>query len=371
MARPIVIGVEASALSSQRTGIGNYLANMLAALPAVAGPLQIRLYSNNPIDAAGLGGVTTVIARPPGRRGFVWQNTQLAAALLADPPDLFWGASGLLPLVRPRRTRTLVTIHDLVYRLAGETLPRVNRVSRRVLQPASARSATRIVAVSQATADDVARFYGRRVDAVIHPVVNAAYGPVAAEEVARVRAAHGLPDRFLLTLGTLEPRKNLGSLVAAALLLRQRGIAAPPLIIAGGRGWLDDDLTAAIAEGEAAGVVRRLGFVPDRDMPGLYAGAAYFILASTYEGFGMPVVEAQLCGTRVLVSDIPALREASGGAAAFFAPTDMGIADCVARVLDGITAVPLRAIDARDNDPQRAACRLWAVMESCLSDRRG
>lgn len=371
MARPIVIGVEASALSSQRTGIGNYLANMLVALPAVAGPVQIRLFSNSPIDTAGLGDVTTTIARPHGQRGFVWQNTQLAAALLADPPDLFWGASGLLPLVRPRRTPTVVTIHDLVYRLAGGTLPRANRVSRRLLQPASARSATRVVAVSQATADDVAHYYGRCVDAVIHPVVNDAYRPVGADEIARVRAAHALPDRYLLTLGTLEPRKNLGSLVAAALLLRQRGIAAPPLIVAGGRGWLDDDLTATIAEGEATGVVRRLGFVPDRDMPGLYAGAAYFILASIYEGFGMPVVEAQLCGTHVLASDIPSLREASGGAAAFFDPTSTGIADCLARVLDGTFAVPRPTIDPGDNDPQRAAGRLWAVMESCLTDRRG
>ena len=371
MTRPIVIGVEASALSSQRTGIGNYLANMLIALPDVAGPMRIRLFANGPIDTVGLGEVTTTIARPPGLRGFVWQNTQLAAALLADPPDLFWGASGLLPLVRLPRTKTVVTIHDLVYRLAGGTLPRVNRVSRRLLQPASARSATRVVAVSQATADDVARYYGRRVDAVIHPVVNDVYGPVSADEVARVRTAHDLPDRYLLTLGTLEPRKNLGNLVAAALHLRQRGIAAPTLIIAGGRGWLDADLTSAIAEGEAGGVVRRLGFVPDRDMPGLYAGADYFIIASIYEGFGMPVVEAQLCGTRVLASDIPSLREASGGAAAFFDPTSMGIADCVARVLEGTIAVPFRTIDARDNDPKHAARRLWAVMESCLTDRRG
>ena len=366
MAKPVRIGVDASALLARRTGVGNYLANILTALPDVAGPLELMLFSNVPIDTTGIGKVTTRIARPEGWRGFLWQNSQLSAQLLADPPDLYWGTSGLMPLVRPRRMATIVTVHDLVYHFAGETLPPVNRVSRRLLQPTSVRTATRVIAVSQATADDVQRIYGRTVDAVIHPVVNQRYGPVAADEIARVRAQHDLPGRYLLTLGTLEPRKNLIRLVEAVMLLQARGVAAPLLAIAGGSGWCDDALTAAIDAAEAAGVARRLGFVDDADLPGLYAGADYFILASTYEGFGMPVVEAQLCGTRVLAADIAALREASDGFATFFEPTTAGIADCLANVIADDIDGPRRQMTLDDNDPYRSAARVWDVMQSCL-----
>lgn len=364
--RRTVIGVDAAALAPRRTGVGNYIANLLKGLLDIAGGARFVLYANAPIAIADLPGVEVRIASPNGRRGVHWQNTQLGPALVADPPTLFWGGNGFLPVIRPRRMRTVVTVHDLVYRFAGDTLPAVSRLSRRFFQPYAVSAADRVVAVSAATADDMARAYGRGADAIIHPIVNSGYGPVAAAEVERVRARHSLPADYLLTLGTLEPRKNLIALVRAMALLADRGVASPPLVIAGGRGWLDGDLTRAIEAGEAAGVVRRLGFVDDADMPGLYAGARFFLLASLYEGFGMPILEAQLCGVRILASDIASLREASGGHGVFFAPAAEAIARCLTAVLADPASVPQRPLDTIDNDPTAAARRMWSVMQTLL-----
>lgn len=361
-----VIAVDAAALAPRRTGVGNYIANLLKGLVDVAEGTHFILYANAPIAVADLPGVEVRIAVPHGRRGVHWQNTQLGPALVADPPTLFWGGNGFLPVVRPRRMRTVVTIHDLVYRFAGGTLPAVSRLSRRYFQPYAVSAADRVVAVSAATADDMARSYGRDADAIVHPVVNGNYGSVAAAEVARVGARHGLPADYLLTLGTLEPRKNLIALVRAMSLLANRGFALPPLVIAGGRGWLDGELTRAIEAAEATGVVRRLGFVEDADMPGLYAGAQFFLLASLYEGFGMPILEAQLCGVRILASDIASLREASGGYGVFFAPDAEAIARCLTAVLTDPASVPRRPLDTIDNDPKAAARRMWSVMQTLL-----
>lgn len=360
------IAIDAAALAPRRTGVGNYLVNLVAGLLEVADGVRFVFYTNAPIMVDDLPGVVVRVSQPVGRRGPYWQNTQLGPALLADPPAVFWGVNGLLPIVRPRRMRTVVTVMDLVYHFAGETTPPISRLSRRLIQPYSVRVADRVTAISDATAADVLAIHGRTCDAVVRPVVNQIYGFSAPTERARVTAKHRLPDDYILTLGTLEPRKNLIQLVRAMLLLASREIKLPPLIIAGGRGWLDEALTRAISEGEAAGVVRRLGFVDDADMPGLYAGARLFLLASRYEGFGMPVVEAQLCGVPVAVSDIPSLREASGGYATFFAPTAEAIADCLASLFSGSIAMTSRPLASIDNDPEDAARRMWSVIQPLL-----
>ncbi|QXQ06470.1 glycosyltransferase family 4 protein [Sphingosinicellaceae bacterium] len=365
MTRTLTIGVEATAFSVRRSGISNYIVNLLSHLDMVAGDIRLLMYSHSPLDMPELPrAIPRVVGRP--RRGIVWRNTELATALQADRPDIFWGANGLLPIIRPRRMRTVITIYDLVYLLAGDASPWVNRLTRHFDQPYSVRAADRVMAISQSTAADMARLYGRAPDEVILPIVSAAYRPQSVAVVKVVRDKYALPPEYLLTIGTLEPRKNLVSLIRAMLRLQEQGIAVPPLIIAGGQGWLDGEITEAVAQAEAAGVARTLGYVAEADMPALYTGARHFVFAPLYEGFGMPVVEAQLCGTPVVASDIPSLREASAGYATFFAPTVEGIAACLA----GLTASPAgckrRPVGSIDNDPMAAAARLWSVMQSSL-----
>jgi glycosyltransferase involved in cell wall biosynthesis len=365
MTRTLTIGVEATAFSVRRSGISNYIVNLLTHLDAVAGDIRLLMYSHSPLDMPELPRAVARVVGRPGR-GILWRNTGLASALKADRPDVFWGANGLLPLVRPRRMRTVITVHDLVYLLAADASPLVNRLTRRFDQPFAVRVADRTMANSQSTATDMTRVYGRAPDEVILPIVNPAYRLQPEAAVAMVREKYALPAEYLLTIGTLEPRKNLVSLIRAMLRLQEQGVAVPPLIIAGGRGWLDGEITRAVAQAEAAGVARTLGYVDESDMPALYAGARHFVFAPLYEGFGMPVVEAQLCGTPVVASDIPSLREASAGYATFFAPTLEGIARCLAGLAKDPGASPRRPVESIDNDPVAAAARLWSVMQSSL-----
>ncbi|WP_419816372.1 glycosyltransferase family 4 protein [Glacieibacterium sp.] len=365
MSRALTIGVEATAFSVRRSGISNYIINLLAHFDEVAGDIRLLMYSHSPLDIPEL---PRAIARKVGRpgRGIVWRNTGLASALRADQPDVFWGANGLLPIIRPRRMRTVVTVYDLVYLLAGDASPWVNRLTRRFDQPYSVRVADRVMAISRSTAADMTQVYGRAPDEVILPIVSAAYKPQPQAAVAVVRHKYALPAEYLLTIGTLEPRKNLVSLIRAMLRLQEQGVFVPPLIVAGGRGWLDGEITRAVAAAETAGVARTLGYVDELDMPALYSGAAYFVFAPLYEGFGMPVVEAQMCGTAVIASDIASLREASAGYATFFSPTVEGIAACLAKLATNPAATPRRPVDSIDNDPMAAAARLWSVMRSTL-----
>lgn len=365
MTRTLTIGIEATAFSVRRTGISNYIVNLLTHLDAVAGDIRVLMYSHSPLDMPELPrAIPRVVGRP--RRGIVWRNTALAAALAADRPDVFWGANGLLPIVRPRRMPTVITVYDLVYLLAGDASPLINRLTRRFDQPYSVRAADRVMAISRSTAQDMTRVYGRAPDAVILPIVNPAYRRQSEAAVAIVRDRYALPAEYLLTIGTLEPRKNLVSLIRAMLRLQEQGVAVPQLIIAGGRGWLDGEITRAVAQAEAAGVARTMGYVDEADMPALYAGARHFVFAPLYEGFGMPVVEAQLCGTPILASDIPALREASAGYATFFEPTVEGIAACLAGLNTRPAESPRRPVESIDNDPMAAAARLWSVLKSSL-----
>ena len=141
---------------------------------------------------------------------------------------------------------------------------------------------------------------------------------ITQERIAEVKKKYVLPERYWLSLCTLEPRKNLKLLLTARHELTEEGVSLPPLVLAGRKGWLADDLF-----GSGDKDILFPGFIGERDLPALYAGAESFIFPSLYEGFGMPPLEAQACGQRrVLASDAPALKEVLGDTAVYFKNND-------------------------------------------------
>jgi glycosyltransferase involved in cell wall biosynthesis len=140
-------------------------------------------------------------------------------------------------------------------------------------------------------------------------------------------------------------------------------------MIAGRKGWLDKELFGQIAKGEAAGQVLWLGFVPDDCMCGLYSGATALIQPSIYEGFGMPVLEAQLCGTPAMVADIPSLNEAAGGAATRFRPDFEGICDVLIQLAKGELVMVRRSISDIHNSAAISGTRIWNVFETTMMRR--
>jgi len=239
----------------------------------------------------------------------------LPAEVFTGPVDLFHSPDFVLPPLR--HARGLVTIHDLAFLRLPECADPGLRAYLSQAVPRSLARASLILADSESTRRDLIELLDvpeERVR-VVPAGVEGRFRPIEDEDVlARVRRRYSLCEPFILSLGTLEPRKNFVRLIEAHARLRQSLPSTPPLVIAGGRGWLYEQIyTAARKWGN--GKVRFLGFVPDDDLPALYTLAELFTFPSLYEGFGLPPLEAMACGTPVVCSNRPSLPEIVGDAA--------------------------------------------------------
>jgi glycosyltransferase involved in cell wall biosynthesis len=215
----------------------------------------------------------------------------------------------------------LVTIHDLAFMVRPETAPEPLRRYLNAVVPAQIDRAARVVAVSRTTKDDLVDRLGVEPDkvVVIPNGVEASFFDAAPLD-DRHRVALGLPDEYLLTVGTIEPRKNHLNLFAA--LERMPNSSTLPLVVAGRVGWSADPILAASAPLQVRNRVILLDYVPEALLPGLIAGAEAMVYPSWYEGFGLPVLEAMAAGTPIVASDVPAHREVAGDLAEFCDPGD-------------------------------------------------
>jgi glycosyltransferase involved in cell wall biosynthesis len=154
---------------------------------------------------------------------------------------------------------------------------------------------------------------------VIYEAAAPGFRPVPRKQVRATVKRYGLADRYLVHVGTIEPRKNLTRLVEALQLLHEQGLTIP-LVVVGGKGWLYEGFFQRLEELEIRDRVHLPGYVADADLPALYQGATAAVVPSVYEGFGLPVLEAMACGTPVLASDVSSLPELGGDAARYFDP---------------------------------------------------
>jgi alpha-1,3-rhamnosyl/mannosyltransferase len=243
--------------------------------------------------------------------------------------------------VRPlRHGGNVRVVFDLNHVIHPETLPAVVNAARDWIGnfERTLPALDTIFAISHAVRTEIIEHFdvdAARIEVAPPAADTGVFYPRPAGAVERVRAAYGLPGDYVLHTGTLEPRKNTPALIAAFNLLAG-GRRDLTLALAGPGGWGTADVMRAIDEAAAQGVkVRWLGYVPTDDLAALYTGARAFAFPSTYEGFGMPVLEAMACGTPVVTAAGPALREVSGGAALHVDAADtVALADALARVLD-------------------------------------
>src|SRR2546428_12313 len=210
--------------------------------------------------------------------------------------------------------------------LAGPPAGISNYLATRFLVPPSLARAQRIMVISESVAADVRRMFRIPSDriSVVPPGVRSEFTPRDPLE-ARRRVVERLDvdaqRPYLLSVGTVEPRKNLVTLVKAVASLPRAARERFSLLVAGAPGWKTSALHALAGPLVREGTVKFLGFVNHEDLPWLYAGAALFLFPSLYEGFGIPVVEAMASGVPVVGSDIPVIREVARTAAVFVAPT--------------------------------------------------
>ncbi len=345
------VAIDVTSALTQRAGVGRYTRELFEALAGLAeGPVLRPFYvapeAKYPLGA---GPAAAHVARSIR----AWRLRMLARHLLHVPARGPWDGADLYHapdvVYPPVRMPVVMTVHDLSYLVYPEYHTRLNGGYLRLITPAVTRGARLIIADSEATKRDLierATVPASKVR-VVYPGVSAAFRrPPAAEAVRAARARYGLPDTFILSVGTLEPRKNLAGALRAYRLLQGRQVALPPLALVGDAGWRLDE-AGLFGAGEDPSL-RRLGFVPDEDLLALYAGCAAFVYPSLYEGFGLPVAEALSLGAPVVTSNVSSLPEVAGDdsdAALLVDPHNVeDIATALARVLqDRALAARLRA----------------------------
>jgi glycosyltransferase involved in cell wall biosynthesis len=190
--------------------------------------------------------------------------------------------------------------------------------------PRFLRDADKIIAISECTKKDAIRLYGieEAKIRVIHGGVNPFFRPVSPDTAEAVRHRYNLPNHYILYVGTIEPRKNLVTLLEAYRALRNRD-AEIKLVIAGRKGWRQEEFFRKLLKTGLEHDIVFTGFVPDQDLPAVYTMADVFAFPSLYEGFGLPVLEAMACGTPVVCSNTSRLPEVAGNAAVLVSPQDV------------------------------------------------
>jgi glycosyltransferase involved in cell wall biosynthesis len=238
----------------------------------------------------------------------------------------------LLPL---RSIPNVLTIHDLIFRHLPQHHKPLNRWYLNLTMPLYCRRASHIIAISEHSKRDVISAYGIAEEkiTVVYEAAAPGFCPQTPQAVTAIRARYGLPEHYLLFVGTIEPRKNLTRLLAAFEAVYRDGVV-DGLVVVGRRGWLYGDFFARLEESPVREVVLLLGYVPDDDLPAVYAGAQALVLPSVYEGFGLPVLEAMACGTPVVASNASSIPEVGGDAALYFDPLEVEAAvDALRRLL--------------------------------------
>jgi glycosyltransferase involved in cell wall biosynthesis len=376
------LAIEVTTCTAHRTGVGYYVEHLVDALLETREPGDsLTLLSNQP-PAAEIAARWAPFLRVDGSAGFgsrgagfraVWMQTRVPRLLEELGADIALFPNYVVALASP--CPTMVVVHDLALLRLPQHFTRRKRLVMRSMLHQSVASAAVVATLSEASRRDIIDRLGippERIEllpAAAHPWC----APAAPAVVAAARARYGLGRNYVLSVGTLEPRKNLMTLLRAFDRLGPDA-SAHDLVVVGGRGWRDRDIVRALDARRTHQRVHWLGYVPEADLTALYTGADALVYASTLEGFGLPVVEGMACGVPVIASDLEVLREVAGDAARFVPPGDEV---ALARAIADLLRDPDAASRAREAGIARAsrfswtrtAAALWARARRTTSSR--
>jgi glycosyltransferase involved in cell wall biosynthesis len=347
------IAFDGTTLTAGRTGVGYYTEHLLQHLAREVQQTgdELIVISNQPIETAEpLPKHVRVYEERRFPVRIAWMQF-LAARVLEDiRADVAHFTNGMLPL--GTGAARVVTIHDMSLTLFPRCHPLRRLVINRPLLGIAARVADAVVTVSHSARRDLLRLHAIPPDrvTVVHEAAGPGFEPVRdAPRRSRIRCRYGLPERFILYVGAIEPRKNLSRLMDAFAAARRRGIAHD-LVCAGPYGWSSRDLYTHIDRLGLRPFVHFTGYVPVEDLPVIYNLAEFFVFPSIYEGFGLPVVEAMACGTPVITAASSSLQEIAAGAAEMVDPAET---DALTEALVLLAGDP----DRRDDLAQRGLSR--------------
>lgn len=318
------IAINAQLLSDQQSyrgaGVSNYSRHLLASLGELVAEGNTRHHFTAFVNAKGgeTAGIQVQRTRWPLHQPLariLWEQSLLPLQLHQLRADLVHGLVNVLPLTI--RVPGVVTVHDLSFMRMPASLTAARRAYLTRLCQASVQRAAHVIAVSRQTADDVMHYFGIPASkiTVVYNGVAASFVPGDPTTTAAFCQTKNLPERFLLYLGTLEPRKNLELLLKAFARWRNQASADErqiKLVLAGGKGWFYTEIFRLVNALDLEQSVLFPGFIAENELPHWYQAAEGFVYPSLFEGFGLPVLEAMACGTPVLCSQASSLLEIVG-----------------------------------------------------------
>jgi glycosyltransferase involved in cell wall biosynthesis len=326
------IAIDGIPLAEPKTGIGHYTFELARGLATLAPGHDFELVAHVPIETAvesafdadrPLPDNLRAVHAPTNSLSKRWWTIGLPLYVQRRGVALFHGTNYKIPLWN--RCRTIVTIHDLSLLLHSRTHEEELVRRARLRLPATARMASKIITDSESVKGEICEHLRVRPEkiAVVPLAPRRAFRPVAEAEAVQARRRLGVEDDFLLFVGTVEPRKNLLTLVRAFEELMRHTSLRPQLVIAGKKGWLTEELFALIEHSGLGSRMLFTGYISDADLAALYSSCRVCVYPSLYEGFGLPPLEAMSCGAPVITSRIPVIMETVGNAARLVEPTDV------------------------------------------------
>jgi len=341
------IGIDASLVVGDRAGVGYYTASLIEALASVDSqneyvlyPFFYHIFDPRFKELASPAKNFSVRFRslPEPWVRYLWFRSRVPKHWLLGTVDVLHSTTYCCP--RAHSGKLVVTIYDISFLRFPEHHTEANRLHcvRGTLD--AAQMADRIIAISENTRKDLIEYFNIDDDriVVIPLAARKGFAPRPAEEVqVYVSRWWGLSSPYLLSVGTLEPRKNMKRLIQAYCDLPRELRDRYSLVIAGGKGWLSSDLYHHVLETGVQDRIRFLGYVPEGDLPWLYCGASCFLYPSLYEGFGLPTLEAMACGVPVVASNTSSLPEVVGDAAILVDPqSERDIGQAMIKVLSDV-----------------------------------
>jgi glycosyltransferase involved in cell wall biosynthesis len=342
------VAVDGVGLARPWAGVGVYTTEILKAMAVERPDCRFTVYVPPGVAAEG---PSSVSYRKFAEVPFVGRHVQWPARLRRLRPDVFFGAAGALPLMDVGAP-SVITVHDLaIYRNAG-WFPSRQPLATRWVVPSSLRRADCVIAPSYNTARDAEELFGVPRDrlVVVPHGKSPAFRPMSGEELAAARERLNLPERFILCVGTIEPRKNLVTLLDAWAMMRDR----PDLVIVGGWGWNYEPIRERM--NRLGDRVHHLDALEPSHLPPIYNLARVLAHPAWYEGFGLPPLEAMACGTPVVVSDSSSLPEVVDDAGLV---VPAGNADAWRKALEKVLGDTELAADMRRKGILRAAEFSW------------
>lgn len=369
------IGIDARALTSPLTGIGRYTLELSKRLIHVEN-VKLTLYSSSSIMPHVEEKFKACILRHASNHNrlskMVWSQTQLPYWASKDQLDLFWGPTHRLPRFLPKSIARVVTIHDLVWNYAPQTMRPLSLFMERRLMPEAIGLADLVLADSQSTASGIADIFPQFSSKV--RVVHLGVSMLTNQANSLVLAELGIEKPYFLFVGTLEPRKNLERLLIAFSLIPKVYRDKFTLVIAGGKGWGGVNIGGLVFKYGIQDSVKLLGYVTDQQLTGLYANAQFLAMPSLYEGFGLPLVEAMQYGTPVLTSDSGSMAEVTGDAGLLVDPLSLeSISKAIVLLLSDaelIKSLRLKALlQANKFTWRKCAIETMSVFEEAMAIR--